>query len=185
MSVKPRELRSLGRVVSKPEKLLLVRFSGLPGVENPANVNEHTGQNPEPNADCLGVLELRVVAGRLHHLPDPINHNVGPVNDDEMSAILRNHLLAILRKGQQVGLKFLVFGAAKCVCTYVDERLVPERVRVGLAECVRRLNTARHAFMACLRSLLSSGLRNKPKMKLAVVGRQLAEVRVALDSRGN
>jgi len=60
-------------------------------------------------------------------LADRINDNVGPVNDDEMAALRRNNLLAILRKGQQLGLEFIIFGGTKFICTYIDERLVPER----------------------------------------------------------
>ncbi len=61
-------------------------------------------------------------------------HNVGPVDNDEMPALLSNHLLAVSRKGQQVTLEFLVFGEGKFVCTYIDERLVPERVRMFFAD---------------------------------------------------
>jgi len=179
--------------VQKPGTSLVVfasisncRERCLPGVENPANVNEHIGQNPAPNADALGVLKLRVVAGRLHRLPDAINHNVGPVDNDEMPALLSNQLLAVPRKGQQVGLEFLVFFAAKFVCTsYIDDRLVPERVRMTFADCVGGRDTSRHDFMVRFQGFLIARLRNSPKMKLAVPVRQLGEVGVALNSNGD
>ena len=87
------------------------------------------------------VLELRVIADRLHYLTDGIDDNVRPINDDEMAALLRNDLLAVLRKGKQFSLKFDVIRAAELVGADINERLVAERVffgeRVGLCNTVR------------------------------------------------
>ena len=43
-------------------------------------------------------LELGFVSRGLHHLTNRIYNNVRAVDDDEMAAILGNHLLAVLRK---------------------------------------------------------------------------------------
>jgi len=73
----------------------------------------------------IDVLELGFTSGGLHHVPDRIDDNVWSIDDDEVSALLCDTLLAILRNGQQVVLEFLIIGAAKFVCAYVDERLIP------------------------------------------------------------
>ena len=113
-------------------------------------------------------LKLGIFAHRLHHLTDRIDDNIGPVYDDEMPALLRNDLLAVLRKRQQFSLQL---GGTRTVNRRdIDERLVAERVAVFSGDRVRLRNTFRHQFMVCLHSLLISGLRHRPKMKLAVPG---------------
>src|SRR5215472_8786375 len=142
-------------------------------------------KSPAPNADALRVLKLPVVAGRLHCLPDAINHNVRPVDDDEMAALLRDNLLAILREGEQRILQFDVFGAEVLVRADIHERLVAKRVRMLLADCVCTGSTFRHDFMVCLQGFLIPRLSYRPKMKLPVAFRQLAEVGVAFNSKGD
>jgi hypothetical protein len=93
----------------------------------------------------LRLLELGAIADRLHCLADCFYDNVRPINDDEMPALLRNDLLAVLRKRQQFGLQL---GGARTVNRRdIYERLVAERVAVFSGDRVRLRNTFRHHFM--------------------------------------
>lgn len=52
--------------------------------------------NQDPaNFSFINALQLRFVADRPHHLFDRVNDYVGSVNDDEMTTVLRNELLAV------------------------------------------------------------------------------------------
>jgi hypothetical protein len=69
-----------------------------------------------------------------------------------------------------------VFGAEVLARADIDERLIPERVRMFLAACVGSSDASQHDFMVCLQGFLIPRLGHGPKMKLPVAVRQLAEV---------
>src|SRR5271154_311817 len=129
--------------------------------------------------------ELGVLADGLHHLTDRIYNNVWPVNDNEVPALLRNDLLAVLRQGQEIRLQFDIIGAVGPIRADIDERFVAKRVAVFLGDCISLRSTFLTYPKIVLQSRLISGLRHSPKMKLLIAGRQFSEVRIALHSNGD
>src|SRR5277367_3067727 len=130
-------------------------------------------------------LKLGVFTDRLHHLADRIYDDIGTVNNDEMSAILSNYLLAVLRKGQQLTLQIGILRAMVLIRADIDERFVAERVGMFLSDRVGFRATFTTYQRIVLQRRLIPCLRHCPKMKLLIAGRQFSEVRIALHSHGH